>query len=186
MRIVLWDLQSPINIGMILRTAEVFGAEVTAYDGHRIFEDATRLQTIRDFACGALERRPPRILAEPVPVPSARSVATAITADAQSVRAFEFSHDDCIYLGNEYDGLPDDILWGSDARVTIPMPDGYLPKPPSAHPIDPSRPDTVNSNGTPNLNVSAAAAIILFEAYSQFTQHRPVAARMAPQRATVS
>lgn len=170
MRVMLWDLQSPINIGMILRTAEVYGADVTAYDRHGVFGNAAALRTISDFACGALQRRPPVVLTEASTVfGQGRTIATAITPDAQPVQSFAFEPGDCIYVGNEYDGLPEDILWGSDARLTIPMPPGYLPKPPSATPIDPSRRADVGSNGTPNLNVAVATSIILFEAYAQFT-----------------
>src|SRR5262249_22489232 len=55
--LLLYGLQSPINIGMILRVAETYRARISIFDPHRVLDDAERLVTIKDFACGALERR---------------------------------------------------------------------------------------------------------------------------------
>lgn len=170
MRILLWGLQSSINIGMILRTAEIYQVSVSIYDQHRILKRPDSLRTISDFACGALQRQPPTLHQEPEEAwrdTAPHAVSTSITPTATAVQLFRFTPDDCLLLGNEYDGLPDWITTGSRAAVHVPMPPGYLPKPASFSPIDPDRHTTVAKDGMPNLNVAVAASIVLFQAWLQ-------------------
>ena len=71
--------------------------------------------------------------------------------------------DDCIVLGNEYDGLPPDFT--RDAVVTIPMPPGHYPKPASSSPIDPVRAAAVKMSGVLSLNVATAGTVLCVLAY---------------------
>lgn len=167
MRALLWGLQSPINIGMILRSAEVFGVAVVVHDVHAVFDDPARLRTISDFACGALQRVPPRRIGPQSITEDSRLVATSLEPGATPLPDFRFALSDCLILGNEYDGVPADLVARADIRLRIPMPEGFLPKPPSHNPIDPSRTLPVAHDGRPNLNVAAAAAILFYAAWAQ-------------------
>ena len=51
-----------VNIGMILRTYEVFGFAVIVHDINQLFADEAKVEVLRDFACGAYQRHPPLIL----------------------------------------------------------------------------------------------------------------------------
>jgi len=167
--LLLYDLRSPINIGMVLRIAETFQLRVSIFDPAHVLRDEARLQTISDFACGALQRRPPRMLAGAVQLRhlrhGVRLVATAIEGAASTLPEFAWQQTDILVLGNEYDGLPADLVASADARVHIPMPDGYVPKPRSSAPIDPTRMGPVANDGTPNLNVAVAAGILCYTRY---------------------
>src|SRR5262249_52793385 len=115
---LLYDLQSPINIGIILRTAEVYQFKVSILDSHGVLGDREKLNTTEDFACGAMSRRVFQRLENPAAVARLRSgrrlVATSIAPNAFPLSNFHFARDDLIALGNEYDGLPDDLVASAD------------------------------------------------------------------------
>lgn len=163
---LLHSLQSPINIGMLLRTAEVFGQSVVVLDAHDVLR--REIDTIADFACGALGRRPPIVETQweacLAHVPG-RLVATSFEPNAKPLHAFTWREDDCIAFGNEYDGLPPDFTKVAQTSVWVPTPTQYLPKPKSTRPIDPSRTDGVKDDGNVSLNVAASAAIIAHAIY---------------------
>jgi tRNA G18 (ribose-2'-O)-methylase SpoU len=167
--LLLYDLRSPINIGMILRLAETFQLQVSIFDPAHVLRDEARLRTISDFACGALQRRPPRMLAGAVQLRQLRRgvrlIATTIEGKASALPEFEWQNTDVLVLGNEYDGLPADLVASAEARLHIPMPDGYVPKPKSLAPIDPTRVAPVANDAKPNLNVAVAAGILCYTRY---------------------
>lgn len=181
-RFLLYGLQSPINIGMILRLAETFRMGVLIYDQHGVLDDHDRLQTISDFACGALERVPPIVLrAAPAvwqTIGDCTLVATTLAADAIRLPDFDWRAAErmVIALGNEYDGLPDEVTGRATLRLMIPLPEGFHPKPASAHPIDPARTRPVAHEGQPNLNVAISAGVIAYD-FSQSSQGRRASAR---------
>jgi tRNA G18 (ribose-2'-O)-methylase SpoU len=168
--LLIYKLQSPINIGMILRIAEIYRRSVLVRDAHGVFERQAAIRTISDFAVGALQRRPPRMLndeqvGELVHSTANRLVATTSSAAALDACTFSWRIDDCFILGNEYDGLPAEIEKSASASVRIPMPSGFLPKPKSFDPIDESRTASVANDGEPSLNVATAAAVLCSFAY---------------------
>ena len=57
LELLLYELQSPINIGTILRIAEAYHFKVSILDPHGVLEDPQKLPTVKDFACGAISRR---------------------------------------------------------------------------------------------------------------------------------
>ncbi|WP_137929176.1 TrmH family RNA methyltransferase [Mesorhizobium comanense] len=186
MRLCLWDLQSPINIGMILRTAEIYRVPVVIYDRRGVFGGSSALTTISDFACGALQRQPPSIYGDEDLVREAvagRLFATVITPDAQPLQQTMIGANDCVLVGNEYDGLPDRLLASVDTHLMIPMPPGYYPKPSSASPIDPARSHKNAQDGMPSLNVAVASAIIMFEVFARTPGAGITAVRSAEPRA---
>jgi tRNA G18 (ribose-2'-O)-methylase SpoU len=179
-RFLLWGLQSPINIGMILRVAETFGIEVSILDTHQVLRDDTCKTTIGDYACGALQRHPPHLVADLASFAETigmdRLVATTVVSDAVALPDFVWREGDVIALGNEYDGLPAELVREAAVRLRIPMPDGCLPKPRPQHPIDPRRAAPVARDGTPSLNVAVSAGIIAYSAYF-WHRERPFCSR---------
>lgn len=167
-RYLVYDVLSPINLGMILRVCETFHAPVVLFDPRRVLEDEGKLKTISDFACGALQRVPPLVCrtdAELEPVLTrGRVVATSID-DGELLPAFAWRDGDLVVLGNEYDGLPDAVMAQAAAQLQIPMPEGFTPKPKSNSPIDPARAATVSRDGKPNLNVAMSCGILAYTAW---------------------
>jgi tRNA (cytidine/uridine-2'-O-)-methyltransferase len=168
---LLYALQSPINIGIILRVAEVYQFKVSVVDSHGVLDDPQKRYTIEDFACGAISRR---ALERLDPLTSFRKrggrrlVATSIGPNALPLSQFCFRSGDVIALGNEYDGLPDELVAGADILLHIPTPAAWLPKDRSHSPIDPVRTASVSRQGQPSLNVAITAGILACAAYSQW------------------
>ena len=108
--LLLWGLQSPINIGMLLRVAEVYQKKVYIIDTFSVFGRPAAQQTISDFAVGALGRNPPVFLpgqsiASIAAIVAGRLIVSTSGSDAESATKFKWKSSDCIILGNEYDGL---------------------------------------------------------------------------------
>jgi tRNA (cytidine/uridine-2'-O-)-methyltransferase len=165
-RLALWDIQSPINFGMLLRVAETYRIPVAASG-----PDMAQSMTVRDFACGALERVGFNTIDSVTGLKdwqdNNRLIATSIESGAQSLLDFRFVPGDVVVLGNEYDGLPPDVESRADCRLIIPMATVWTPKPRSVSPIDAARTTPVARDGTPNLNVAMAGAIICYAAHAQ-------------------
>jgi tRNA G18 (ribose-2'-O)-methylase SpoU len=172
LELVLHELQSPINIGMILRIAEVYQFTVSLLDRHGVLDDPQKLPTISDFACGALSRRPVNRLQDASALArlrkSRRLIVTSIGKNARSLLNFHFSPGDLIVLGNEYDGLPDEVAASADVLLHVPTPAAWLPKERSFSPIDPARIESVSRQGQPSLNVAMTAGILCYAAYAQW------------------
>jgi tRNA G18 (ribose-2'-O)-methylase SpoU len=169
---LLYGLQSPINIGMILRVAETYRFRVSIYDKFRVLDDPDKLRTVRDFACGAADRRGFRNAGDEAGLrqilKGRRLIATSIERGATSLPAYRFRRGDVFALGNEYDGLPQDVIARADAVLNIPMPLVWTPKPRSLNPIDPARTASVAREGQPNLNVAMSAGIICYAAFADW------------------
>lgn len=166
--LMLVDLASPINIGMILRIAESFACPVTIVGSAVVLDDADKMRVVHDFACGALQRRGFERLAGVGAGgwrAGRRLLATTVEPDAPGLDGYRPTASDVVALGNEYGGLPDAVAAVADGALRIPMPDIRAPKPPSFSPIEPGR-TAVARDGTPNLNVAMAAGIIAFHAYT--------------------
>jgi tRNA G18 (ribose-2'-O)-methylase SpoU len=172
LELVLFGLQSPVNIGIILRVAEVFQFKVSILDPYRVLDDPHKLSTIQDFACGAMSRRG----VERVDDLSAlerlrcgrRFIATSIGRNAQALSNFHFLPGDLVALGNEYDGLPDEVIASADSLLHIPTPAVWIPKEKSHSPIDPDRTAPVARDGQPSLNVAVTAGILCYAAYGEW------------------
>ena len=167
MQTVLCGLQSPINIGMLLRSAEVYGSEATIVDTFLTLRGSEAERTISDFACGAWQRGGHRIEPDYGFLSSLRGrlVCAAVESSAVPLPDFSWRTDDVLLLGNEYTGVPPLIRARAEVSVRVPMPARHLPKPPSFAPIDPERAGTIANAGMPSLNVAVAASILLSDAY---------------------
>ncbi len=174
MIVIMWGLQSPINVGMILRSAETFDCTCRFYDRYGVIDSAKNIETISDFSCGAYQRKGLDVYKTPVEALNGlvgRLVATTTDQAAMPVEEVEWQPNDALVVGNEYDGLNDDILAQANARIKIQLPDNYLPKPPSASPTDPRRGRNVVV-GAPSLNVAVATSIFCYLAYRRSSGNR--------------
>jgi tRNA G18 (ribose-2'-O)-methylase SpoU len=170
-RLLLWDILSPVNLGMLLRVAETYRVPVAVFGADPVMADAAQQATVSDFACGALQRRGFEALADAKAADAwrgdARLIATSIEHTATTLPDFRFQPGDVVALGNEYDGLPDRFVAGASRKIIIPMAEVWTPKPRSIHPIDPARTAPVARDGEANLNVAMAGGIICYAAYVQ-------------------
>jgi tRNA G18 (ribose-2'-O)-methylase SpoU len=164
--LLLWNIRSPINLGMLLRVAETYTVDVAVLGSSDLIADAEKMRTVSDFACGALQRAgftelaDERALAEFVG--ARRMIATSIETDAIRLDRFAFAPGDVVMLGNEYDGLPDIAVSMAASRLHIPMADVWTPKPISHRPIEGQRPQHVARDGMASLSVAIAGGIICY------------------------
>jgi tRNA (cytidine/uridine-2'-O-)-methyltransferase len=167
MQTVLCGLQSPINIGMLLRSAEVYGSEVIIVDTFAALRGSEAERTASDFACGAWQRGGHRIESDYgfLSALRGRMVCAADEGSAVPLPDFSWRPDDVLLLGNEYTGVPPLVSARAAVSVRVPMPGRHLPKPPSFAPIDPERAGTIPNAGMPSLNVAVAGSILLADAY---------------------
>lgn len=169
MLVVLCGLQSAINIGMILRSAEVYANPVVIVDTFRVLENSTHVQTISDFACGALQRTPPQVVEDysTIDLHNGRLITTTPIGPSRPMARFDWRDDDALLIGNEYSGVPPLIAEKADVRVRIAMPAVFAPKAPSQSPIDPRRVSQIANASEPALNVAIAASAMMIDAFGK-------------------
>jgi tRNA (guanosine-2'-O-)-methyltransferase len=135
----------PRNLAAVLRSCDGVGA----FEAHAVWPGG-RLKISRPASGGNrkwLPVRKHRTLADALEHLKGRGfriLAAHPTPDALPFREIDYTLPTCLLVGNEDEGLTPEALAGADAVVTIPM-DGM---------------------GT-SLNVSVAAALLLFEAQRQ-------------------
>jgi tRNA (guanosine-2'-O-)-methyltransferase len=143
--ILMEDVQVPRNLAAILRSCDAVGV----LEAHAVWPGG-RLKISRPASGGNRKWLPVhkhRTLAaalDRLRSQGLRVLAAHPTADAVPFREMDFTLPTALLLGNEDDGLTPEALAGADAVVTIPM----------------------EGMGT-SLNVSVAAALLLFEAQRQ-------------------
>ncbi len=140
--IVLYGLQDPGNMGMIIRTADALGIDGLILSGSC---DLYNPKVIRS-TMGSVFRT--RIMIENdterlfalLKNGGAETAASVIDKNAESINSCGFTGCQAVFIGNEGSGLPKEISQRCDRRITIPM------------------------NGTINsLNAAMAAGIIMWE-----------------------
>ncbi|HEV8580649.1 MAG TPA: tRNA (guanosine(18)-2'-O)-methyltransferase TrmH [Thermoanaerobaculia bacterium] len=143
--VLLEDVQVPRNLAAILRSCDAVGV----FAAHAVWPGG-RLKISRPASGGNRKWLPVhkhRTLAralEQLKSQGLRVLAAHPAANAIPFREVDYTLPTALLLGNEDDGLTEEALAGADAIVTIPM----------------------EGMGT-SLNVSVAAALILFEAQRQ-------------------
>jgi tRNA (guanosine-2'-O-)-methyltransferase len=143
--ILMEDVQVPRNLAAILRSCDAVGV----LEAHAVWPGG-RLKISRPASGGNRKWLPVhkhRTLAaalDHLKSHGLRVLAAHPTPDAVPFREMDFTLPTTLLLGNEDDGLTPEALTGADAVVTIPM----------------------EGMGT-SLNVSVAAALLLFEAQRQ-------------------
>jgi tRNA (guanosine-2'-O-)-methyltransferase len=143
--VLLEDVQVPRNLAAILRSCDAAGV----FEAHAVWPGG-RLKISRPASGGNrkwLPVRKHRTLAaalEQLRGRGLRVLAAHPTADAVPFREVDYTLPTCLLLGNEDGGLTPEALAGADGVVAVPM----------------------EGMGT-SLNVSVAAALLLFEAQRQ-------------------
>jgi TrmH family RNA methyltransferase len=134
--LVLAGLQDPGNIGTIIRTADAMGiTDIIAANTADIFSPkCTRA------AMGSLFHVNITVTNSPFEFLQGYTVYAAVVGDAADVRTVDFPAKSAVIIGNEANGIPEEILVESDMRITINMP-----------------------GNAESLNAAAAAAILIWE-----------------------
>jgi TrmH family RNA methyltransferase len=121
---VLHRLQDPGNAGMILRTADALGiAGVIFCESCDVYSPKVVRATM-----GSLFRVPVLVAGDPAQVFSAfaqhhvESCAAVVQGQAEQVGQCAYPAEKCaIWIGNEGNGLPEDVVQRCERRLTIPM-----------------------------------------------------------------
>jgi TrmH family RNA methyltransferase len=143
--VVLAGIQDPGNLGTILRSAEAFGADgVVSLPGT---VSAWNPKAVRASA-GSVFRVPllavsERECLEELHEAGVRILATTVHA-AQPAELVDLTGPVALFIGNEGNGVADDLAAKADARITIPCPG----------PVE-------------SLNAAVAASVLLYEAARQ-------------------
>lgn len=120
--VVLYNVSDPANIGAISRTAEAFDLDLMIVSGGCDIYNPKALRS----SMGALFRLPVitvdndelfKILKEN----NITSYATVPRNDADKINKIEFDGKSAIIIGNEANGIPEDIIKKCDYKITIPM-----------------------------------------------------------------
>lgn len=137
-------VHKPHNLAAVLRTADAVGigrvhiVPSDDYDpGYRSSMGASRYIVVRRHA--SLDEVVGELRGDGMTI-----VAAHPGADAADFRTLDYTRPTAILLGTELEGLSDDAIAAADARVAVPM-----------------------HGATASLNVSVAAAVILYEAERQ-------------------
>jgi TrmH family RNA methyltransferase len=149
--VVMAAVQDPGNIGMIVRSAQAFGA--TGAVTTRGSADPWSPKALRASAGSALRFPVLRGMAIPVLLAQLRVAGVKIVAASSHSAAVTGAGRDAvadlrsplaIFIGNEGSGLPREVEQAADARISIPM-----------------------SAAVESLNAGVAASVVLYEAARQ-------------------
>lgn len=140
--VVLYGLQDPGNVGMIIRTADAFGADGIILSGScDLYSPKVIRSTMGSvFRTNILIENDTEKLFGLLSQGGIHTSAAVIDSDAQNIRECSFEGGHAVFIGNEGNGLPHDIAMRCDRRVIIPMK------------------SSINS-----LNAAMAAGIIMWE-----------------------
>ena len=139
---VLYGLQDPGNVGMIIRTADALGIDGVILSGScDLYSPKVIRATMGSvFRMKIFVENNTDRLFELLESGGAETSAAVIDYDAEKVTECRFDGIQAIFIGNEGNGLPRDVAMRCDRRVTIPM------------------------NGSINsLNAAMAAGILMWE-----------------------
>ena len=143
--VIAHDIQDPGNVGALVRTAEAAGA--TAFVACGATADALSWKALRG-SMGSGLRVPMARAGIGETIQACRTaglrIAAITTREGTSLFASDLRPPTAILLGSEGAGLPETLLQQADLRVSIPM-----------------------TGRVESLNVSVAAALVLYEAFRQ-------------------
>lgn len=140
--VVLYGLQDPGNVGMIIRTADALGIDGVILSGCcDLYSPKVIRSTMGSvFRVKLFIENDPEMLFGMLKNAGVTTSAAVIDADAEPVTGCGFTGAQAVFIGNEGNGLPREISLRCDRRITIPM------------------------NGTINsLNAAMAAGILMWE-----------------------
>ncbi len=122
--IALDNINDPHNLGAILRAAECFGADAIVYSKNRGSDITPTVSKVSVGATELVEIFKISNLAETVKKfydAGYRIVATALTAEAQSLTSYDFSPKTLLIMGSEAHGIQKLIMRYVEDCVMIPM-----------------------------------------------------------------
>lgn len=140
--VVLFGLQDPGNVGMIIRTADALGMDGIILSGScDLYSPKVIRSTMGSvFRTNIIIENDAEHLFDCFKNNGIATLAAVVGDDAEDIRRCTVSGSRAVFIGNEGSGLPDEISYRCDKRVTIPM------------------------NGSINsLNAAMAAGIIMWE-----------------------
>lgn len=139
---VLYGLQDPGNVGMIIRTADALGIDgVISCQSCEIYNPKVVRSTMGSlFRMKIIVENDTDALFEMLENCGVASLASVIDTDAQPVTSLESRSRMAVFIGNEGNGLPREVSARCTVRTTIPMT------------------GTINS-----LNAAMAAGILMWE-----------------------
>jgi TrmH family RNA methyltransferase len=108
--LALWRVSDPGNVGVLLRSADAFGAGVMLSDG-----------CADPFGPKALRAAMGSTFRVALPEFRLRNAVALVADDGSPLEEVELERYSTFVLGAEREGLPDDVLAQCDARVTIPV-----------------------------------------------------------------
>lgn len=120
--VVLYNVSDPANIGAISRTAEAFDLDLMIVSGGCDIYNPKALRS----SMGALFRLPVITvdntrLFEILKDNGITSYATVPRNDADKINKIKFENKSAVIIGNEANGIPDDVIGQCDYKITIPM-----------------------------------------------------------------
>ncbi len=124
--LVLCNLQDPGNMGMILRTADALGvtAVLTCGSCELYSPKAVRATMGSVFRVKVVEYPDAMQLLELLHTQNIRTYAAVPAAHAVPLQECDFSGGCAVWIGNEGNGLPAEVIAGCRCAVTIPMKGG--------------------------------------------------------------
>ena len=149
MRLALYQPDIPQNLGANIRLAACLGVALDVIEpcGFPLTDRALR-RTAMDYGQNvSLTRHSGWAAFRESPELTSRRIVLLTTRGAEKLDAFSFRSNDCLLMGRESAGVPEDIHNAADARVLVPL-----------------------AEGARSLNVAAAAGIALWEALRQTGQ----------------
>ncbi len=140
--LVLCNLQDPGNMGMILRTADALGVDAILSCGScELYSPKVVRATMGSvFRVPFYEQEDAQVLLQLLREKGIRSYAAVPASGAVPLPECRLGEGSAVWIGNEGNGLPADVIAGCDTPVTIPM-----------------------QGGPESLNAAMAAGILMWE-----------------------
>ncbi len=125
--VVLYQLQDPGNMGMLLRTAAAMGVYgVICCQSCDIYSPKVVRATMGAlFHVHVMQMPDAETVLETLHTAGISSFASVVQADAEPVSAGMLGDGCAVWIGNEGNGLPPEVVQQCDRRITIPM-KGYM------------------------------------------------------------
>lgn len=150
-------ITNPENLGTLLRLSAAFGVSAVVLgrgSADPLSRRALRVSMGAALAIPVIEHPGETLFVRDLQSLGVSVVATVLDSDAAPLQAASRPERLALLFGNEAHGLPSDMIAASDACVTIPM-----------------------SDAADSLNVSAAAAIVLYHFTRVAETSTPISAR---------
>jgi len=147
--LVLNNIHDPHNVSAILRSCDAFGVPWVhlLYTGQQFPQMGSKTSASARKWVSRIRHRDAREMVQNLRNQGLHLVRTGFGKSAVMVQDFDFTRPAAVILGNEHSGVQEDLLHLVEHEICIPM-----------------------HGMVQSLNVSVAAAIILYEAYRQRLQ----------------